>query len=143
MLWVLIGLSALSLLLLLAGFIWVLIRSGSTTNRSGEEVGRQIVAEQMEEDDETPLYQKTAFRGQAASVETEASLSFGDIKSQAKNGQWSEVLPALMAIVGLLGLLFFGSLALLVALDDKLVGGLIAVVGVFATLRVIVGLIRA
>ena len=143
MLWVLIGLSALSLLLLLAGFIWVLIRSGSTTNRSGEEVGRQIVAEQMEEDDETPLYKKTAFHGQAAFVETEASLSFGDIKSQAKDGQWSEVLPALMAIVGLLGLLFFGSLALLVALDDKLVGGLIAVVGVFATLRVIVGLIRA
>jgi hypothetical protein len=48
-----------------------------------------------------------------------------------------------LAIVGLLGLLLFGSLTLFVALDDKLVGGLIAVVGVFTTLRVTIGLIRA
>ena len=109
MLWVLVGLSALSVLLLVAGFIWVLIRSGNTTHRSGEEAGRHIVGEQMEEDDETSLYKKTAFRGQAASVKTEASMSFVDIKKQAKNGQWSEVLPALLAIIGLLGLLFFGS----------------------------------
>jgi hypothetical protein len=143
MLWLLVGLSAFSFLLLLIGFVWVLIQSGNTTKRSGQEVGREIMAEQMEEDDETVLIQETAFRGQATSVKTEASLSFGEIKCQAKSGQWSEVLPVLLAIVGLLGLLLFGSLALFVALDDKLVGGLIAAVGVFATLRVVIGLIRA
>ncbi|HSG14866.1 MAG TPA: hypothetical protein VLE70_00920 [Anaerolineae bacterium] len=143
MLWFLVGLTAFSFLLLLIGFVWVLVRDGNTTRQSGQEVGREIMAEQMEGDDETLLIQETAFRGRATSVKTEASYSFVEIKSQAKNGQWSEVLPVLMAIVGLLGLLLFGSLALFVAMDDRLVGGLIAVVGVFATLRVVVGLIRA
>jgi len=143
MLWILVGLSALSLLLLLIGFFWVLIQSGKTTHRSGQEVGREIMAQQMEEDDETTLVQRTAFRGQGASAKTEASVSFVDIKRQASAGQWGEVLPPLMSIAGLLGLILFGSLALFLALDDKLVGGLIAVVGVFATLRVLIGLIRA
>ncbi|UCG22754.1 MAG: hypothetical protein JSW55_11270 [Chloroflexota bacterium] len=141
--WFLVGLAAFSFVLLLIGFVWVLIRSGETVTSSGQEAGREIMAEQMEEDDETLLVHETAFRGQATSVKTEASISFGEIKSQVKSGQWSAVLPVLLAIIGLLGLLLFGSLALFVALDDKLVGGLIATVGVFATLRVIVGMIRA
>ena len=143
MLWLLIGLTALSLLLLLIGFVWMLIQSGNTVRRSGQEVGREIMAEQMEKDDETLLIHETAFRGRATSVRTEASVSFSEIKSQARSGQLREVLPVLLAIVGLLGLLLFGSLVLFVAMDDRLVGGLIAAVGVFATARVVIGLIRA
>lgn len=143
MLWILIGLSALSFLLLLVGFVWVLVQRGDTTHTRGEEVGREIAAERMEEDDETTLAQATAFRGQAVSVRTEATVSFGEIKSQVRSGQWRQALPALLAMGGLLGLILFGSLAILVAMDDKLIGGFVALVGVFATLRVLFALIRA
>lgn len=143
MLWLLLGLAGLSILLLLTGFVWVLLQSGKTTRRRGADVGRELMADRVEEHDETTLVQKSAFRGQAASARSEASIRFVDIKNQIKRGQWNDALPALLAISGILGLLLFGSLALFVALDDKLVGGLIAIVGVFSTLRVIVGMARA
>ena len=143
MLWLLIGLSAFCLLLLLIGFVWMLLRSGQTTYRQGEDVGREMVAGRMEEDDETTILQHTAFKGKAKSRKTEASTSFGDLKGQIKSGRWSQALPVLLVISGLLGLVVFGSLALLVAMEDKLVGGLIALVAIFTSLRVLVSLIRA
>ena len=143
MIGLLIGISVFCLLLLLTGFIWMLLRSGRTTYRQGEAVGQEMVAGRMEEDDETTLLQHTAFKGKAAVKKTEASTSFGDLKDHIRSGRWSLALPALLTLVGLLGLLVFGSLALWVAMEDKLVGGLIALVAIFTTLRVFAGLIRA
>lgn len=133
----------LSILALAAGFVWVLVNKGETSHRTGEDVGAEMMSEQLEDDEEWSPANKTAFRGQAEVVEREASLSFKDIKKQVKSGNWQEALPLLLAVGGFLGLLVFGSLALFLAIDDKLVGGLIAIVAIFTVARILIQMARA
>lgn len=52
-------------------------------------------------------------------------------------------MPALLVIVGLMGLLFIGSLAALVATEDRLVSGFFAITAIFTVSRMIVALVRA
>lgn len=143
MLSLLIVLSAFCVLLLLIGFVWLLLARGQTTRRQGKEVGREMAARRMEEDGDVILRQKGAFRGKAAEVKTEASISFGDIKTLVRSGRWEEALPGLLALAGFLGLLLFGSLAILLALEDKVVGGLVALAGLLTALRLFIGFVRA
>lgn len=133
----------LSILALAAGFVWVLVNKGETSQRSGEDVGAEMISERLEDDEEWSLADKTAFRGQAEVVEREASISFKDIKKQVKSGNWQEALPLLLAVGGFLGLLVFGSLALFFAIEDKLVGGLIAIVAIFTAARILIQMARA
>lgn len=135
--------SILSLLALVAGFVWVLVSKGETSHRSGEDVGAELISDRMENDDEWSLIEKSAFKGQAKVVSREANISFKEIKIQLKSGNWREVFPALLALVGFLGLLTFGSLALFFTLEDKLVGGLIATVAIFSVARILFQMARA
>lgn len=127
----------------MAGFMWTLVSNGSTSRRSGEEVGKEIIEDRLEDEWETSVAQKTAFKGVASSTEREVTVSFRDIKTQIRAGQWRQALPILLVLSGFLGLLLFGSLALLATLDNKLVGLLIAITAAYAVVRVLIGMIRA
>ena len=138
-----VALTILSILALFAGFVWVLVSKGESSRHSGEAVGAELMREQFEDDEEWSITEKSVFRGKAKAVEREASISFSDVKKQVKSGNWRESLPLLLAVGGFLGLLVFGSLALFFALDDKLVGGLIAAVAIFTVARILVQMARA
>ena len=127
-------LTAISCLSLVIGFIWFLVAKGETFQKSGE-IGGQIMGEQPGDND-SPVFQDTAFKGKAKSVQREASISFTEIKASLVAGHYSEAFPSLLVIIGILGLVLFGSLSLFVVMENKLVGGLIAAVAIFTTLRI-------
>ncbi len=139
----LVILSAICILALVGGFMWLMISSSDSTRREDGEIGREIMGEQSGGDWQSPIGQKTAFKGKAIMVERQSTISFTELKEQIKSGHWRDVLPFLLAVGGFLGLLFFGSLALLVALDDKLIGGLIAAVGIVSVFRVLIRMVKA
>ena len=143
MLTVLIMLSALGLVALLAGFVIVLVSKGNTTYRSGEEVGIEVMEDHLDDGLEKPVAQKSLFKGQARSVEREASISFSEIKAEIRSRNWSQALPLLLAVGGFLGLLLFGSLALFLIIDSKLVGGLMVVLIIITVLRIVYQMIKA
>jgi hypothetical protein len=102
------------------------------------------MAEQMDDDDDAmTIAQSSYFRGKATQVEREASSSFAEIKGYIQQGQWLEVLPILLTIGGLFGILLFGSLAALVAIENKLLGLVIVIVAVYAILRMLLAFRRA
>ena len=138
-------LTSLSVGALGAGTAWMLLQQGETHRRSGPELGAEIMAEQMDDEDEegAVLVQRTAFKGKAVQVEREASISLADVKQQIRAGQWRENLPALLIVSGFAGLLLFGAITAWLAIDNKLVGGVIAVVAVYALVRMVLGLVRA
>jgi hypothetical protein len=138
-------LTGLSVVALVAGTAWTLLQQGETRRRSGPEVGAEIVAEQMDDEDEegAVVVQRTAFKGKAVQVEREASISLADVKQQIRAGQWRENLPVLLIVGGFAGLLLFGALTAWVAVDDKLVGGLVAVVAIYALVRMVLAFVRA
>jgi hypothetical protein len=141
----LIALSVLSLIAMITGIVWTLTLVGQTQRRSGPEVGAEIVADQMsdEADENTVLAQRTAFKGKATSIQAEAEFSFVEIKGVLKAGKWREVLPILLAMGGLLGLLAFGSLALLVGVDNKLFGLVVVGVAMYAVVRTLISFAQA
>lgn len=143
MLVILVILSILSGLLLVCGAAWLLLSGGGKETREGDEVGREIVGELMVEEDQEPLLQKTAFKGRARQMEVGVSYSFAEVKEEVRAGRWNTAAPLLMAIGGLLGLIVFGALALLVALDDKLVGAIIVGVVFVTVIRIVLALVRA
>ena len=134
---------------LVAGFIWFMVSSGRTTRRSGREVGAEVMgaATDQEGDEEgqvsIPLAGKTWFRGTGVSVNSEASLSFAEIRQQIKTGNLRQVLPALLAIVGLVGTLFFLGLTLLAGGADAIFGLFFVGVGLYAAYMVGSGILRA
>ena len=56
-------LAVLSLIALIVGFVLLLVRSGQTTRRSGEEVGAEMMADQMEDEWEPVIADASAFKG--------------------------------------------------------------------------------
>ena len=136
-------LTIISLLTLVAGVVLLLVRSGSIKRRGGENVGADMMADQMEEEWETGIASRSVFKGQAREVSVGVSVTFSEIKSTAASGNWREALPALLAIGGLVGFLSFGSLTLFVIMEDKLVGGIILAVVVIAVARILVRFARA
>ena len=137
-----LALTLFSFLALVVGFIWVVTTSGETRHDRGEEFGAQIMGEQLSDDDSS-VVQKTAFKGKAISYEHKSSISFTEIKARLSAGRYSEALPIILASGGLLGLLTFGSLALFAAMENKVVGGMIAVVTIFSVLRIVVKIASA
>ena len=115
-------------LVLVAGFVWGLIERGKTTQRSGREVGAELMAEKMEEGSpgqgKMPLARRTWFRGKGVEVEREAEYSYAEIKKMLGEGRFQQALPALLVMAGLVGLTFFLGLALL-SLSGALIPGLI------------------
>jgi hypothetical protein len=137
-----LALTLFSILLLIVGFTWMMTTSGRTRHESGEKVGAQITGEQLSDDDSS-IARKTTFKGWASSFERESSISFTDIKKRFSAGRYSEALPSILIVTGLLGLLMFGSLALFTAMENKMVGGMIALVTIFTVLRIVVRMVRA
>ena len=72
------------------------------------------------------LLEQPVFKGKAAAVEREASISYVEVKRRLRAGDRA-ALPPLLAMVGLFGFLVFGALALWAGMEDKVIGGLIAV----------------
>jgi hypothetical protein len=144
MFWLFLALTILSLITLIAGMVWILTTSGQTQRRSGEEVGQEVVADMMRDDltdDEVIL--GTSFKGKAVGVKREASFSFADIKAAIKEGQWQAVLPILLALGGMMGLFFFGSLTLWFTIEAKFVAGLIIAAAFYAIIRTVISFARA
>jgi hypothetical protein len=140
---ILIALTILSALILAVGVAWLLAVGGQVERREGQEVGKEIATGLMQGNEDESAFRKTAFKGKAKAVDYGASYSFREVKELLKSGKWREAAPLLLAVGGLLGLISFGSLTLFLAIDDKLVGGLVAAVALFSVLRVLVGMIRA
>ena len=130
-----LALTGLSLVALVAGFVWTLVESGQATRRSGPDAGAEMLSGDASEE--------SVFRGKAISVERRAEFSFAEINKMVLTGQWRRALPILLAIGGLLGLLLFGSLALWLSLENRLVGGLIVAVALYAVVRTLIGFARA
>lgn len=140
---VLLALTALSAIVLAAGFVWALA-GGAKTVEQGEKVGARIMAEQVETEFEgETVAERTTFKGQAVSASRSAEISFRDIWKLIERGEWRIALPWLMALGGMMGLLLFGSLALLFGLESKLLGGLFVVVALYAVVRTALSFARA
>ena len=145
MFFLLLALTILSLIVLIVGFIWLLTSRGQTTRRSGRDVGAEIMTGMGEDDDDDaiPLVEKSVFVGTGAQVTRDVDVSFGDIKGMIRDRQWRGALPALLAMVGLFGLIVFGVLALWVKMDDKLIATVIAAVVLFTMGRIGWSFLRA
>ena len=137
-------LAGLSLVTLVAGIVWTLVVGGETRRQYDPEVGAEMTAERLARDTEGGMVaQQAAFKGKATKVESRASFSFAEIKAATLAGQWRQVLPILLALGGFLGLLLFGSLSALLAIDSVVIGGLIAVVALYAIIRTVIAFARA
>ena len=138
-----IVLTVISLIALILGFVLFLTGSGKTQRRKGEQVGAQVMAEQTPDERDPPVAQTAAFKGKAGRVEREASVSFAEIKDSIVLGNWRQVLPALLATGGMIGLMIFSSLTIFLLLDDKLIGGVILLVVAYAVIRLLINIARA
>ena len=136
-------LAIVSVLGLVAGVAWFLAARGKVERTSGPEVGKEIMSGQMQADDvvddgQLAVAERSAavFAGTGAKVEVEAETSFTELKDQLRARDWTQALPTLLVVCGLLGLILFGSLALLMGLENKLLGAVILVVALYALIRV-------
>ncbi|MBN1991538.1 MAG: hypothetical protein JW953_02460 [Anaerolineae bacterium] len=144
MFWLFLGLTILSIIILIAGMVWTLATSGQTQRRNKEEVGKKMVADMMRDDlTKNEVILGTDFKGKATGLKSEATFSFADIKAAVQAGQWQSVLPILLALGGMLGLFLFGPMALWFGIESKLVAGLLMVVALYAIIRTIISFARA
>ena len=137
----LVGLAILSGLALILGSAWVMILLRSKNHLRGEVKEAVANGEQITEEEEV-VFQTPAYAESAGSKGEWIGLNFVEMKRGLKRGQWRNTAPILLAIFGFLGLLLFGSLALFVAMEDKLVGSVIAAVAIFAVIRVIIRMVQ-
>jgi len=137
-------LAVISLIVLIVGIVLFLRSFGVITKRKGEDVGAEIMAEGMDKDDEgVEVARAGVFKGTGSKVEANASVSFAEIKDAMATGNWRQALPALFVMGGMVGLLFFGALAIFSFMDDKFVGVAILVFVAYALIRLLIGFIRA
>lgn len=88
------------------------------------------------------LLRRPAGRDDAAPPEARAG-AVAELKRLVLARQWRRALPSLLVIAGLLGVMLFGSIALLLALEQKTTGLLMLAVAVFAAARLAVDFARA
>lgn len=142
-------LTIISLIALITGFIWILASRGNVERRSGPQSGAEVmsaVMEDDEEDDGVPLStskETRAFRGTGSQVRVEASYSFADIKDHIATGHWEQAAPALLAVGGMFGLLFFGALTLFLMLEERWLGYLLLAIAAYAVVRMAISFARA
>jgi hypothetical protein len=142
-------LTIISLIALIAGFIWLLASRGSVERRSGAQVGAEVMSAVMDDDEEddgvalSTSKETRAFRGTGSQVRVEASYSFAEIKDHIATGHWEQAAPALLAIGGMFGLLFFGALTLFLTLEERWVGYLLLIIVAYSVIRVAIGFARS
>jgi len=141
MFYALLALTILCALLLIGGTVWLLVARGQARPRTREEVVSDMLSSGADDDSGQPVAQ--FFRGKTAGVRVEAEMSYTEIKALIGQRRWREAAGPLMAMVGLLGLVLFGSLTIFVRMQDKLVGGLIAAFCVYMVVRIVISIVRA
>ena len=133
-----------SLIVLIVGGVLTLTFYGQTRYRSGPQVGAEIMNDHIDSEAEGHVVaQRSFFVGRAASVERQATIDFAELKRQLAAGNWSLMIPALLAIGGFVGLLFFGALAALFGIPNVLIGGAVALVVLYVLVRMGIAFIRA
>jgi hypothetical protein len=105
---------------------------GQLADGSDQEDGASVV-----------LAEHSAFRGTGVKIEGEAEVGYGEIKAAFRQKRWRQALPALLAMGGLSGLLAFGSLALLVRWQEKLLGALVVALVFYTLIRIGIEFARA
>ena len=139
-------LGGLSLVALIAGFVWQLTR-GSVRRESrpemGAEVGAGETARRGAQSSKVPELSATLSKGTGTQVQGEAGTSFSAVKAALRAGRWREALPGLLLAGGLSGLLLFGSLALVTTLENKLLGLAAVAIAVFITATEVRDYLRA
>lgn len=132
-----------SLIVLIIGGVWTLIRSGKTTRRTGPAIGAEIMNSALTSDDEGLIgVNRSTFVGKAVAVEREATIDFADLKAQFARGDYLSVFPALLAIGGFVGVLFFGALAVFFAIPG-LISGAVMLSVFYILVRMLIAFIRA
>jgi hypothetical protein len=120
---VLVVLAFSSLLDLIAGTAWLLSMRGRARTFTGGE---------------TP-----GFRGRSAGAETGVEVGYGEVKALVRAGRWSEALPLLLMIGGMLGIFLFGSLAFWVRSENELLGLVVFCICLYTVGRILYGILRA
>jgi cytoskeletal protein RodZ len=143
MLLVLVPLFVISLLSLITGAIWLLAGSGRNADREGQEITTDPSSDLSSDSENLSFSERTASNANHDNSASKVSYSFPDIKNEMRDGHWGTAGPLLMAVGGFLGVLLFGSLVLLVVIDDRILGSLIAVIATITVLRVTIAMIRA
>ncbi len=148
MLTLFIVLTAVSFVAALGSGIWWIVRTGQVRTRSGPEVGAEVMAGLGQEEAEGEQIQvfgaeKQAFKGTGIKHEGEVEMSFKELKRLLAGGDVRAALPPTIVAIGLAGTLLFGGLAFFSGLEDKLIGGLLAALGIFTVLRMVYDFVRA
>jgi hypothetical protein len=110
-------LAGLSIAALVVGFVAFMATRGRTTTRRGRDAGAAVMGalgQQPPEPRQATLASASqeVFAGTGVEVRVEAESSFSEVKLALRERRWRDALPALLIFGGLLGLLFFGALAL-------------------------------
>jgi hypothetical protein len=140
-----IVLSALSLVAMVVGIVWTVAVGGQVQTRTGSDVGTEVIARQMvdREEQASTLAQRTHFLGKAVAVRGEAEVGFDEVKALIRAGHWRHAAPILLLIGSLFSVLLFGALAILVGVENKLVGGVALAIALYAIVRTLIGFARA
>ena len=115
-----VSLSALSVICAVVGFGLVIAKRG--------QVKRQMSRRRLVRSD---------------GVSVEGEITFAEMKAALSQGRIGDALGGLLAVGGMLGLMLFGALALFVALDNKVVGGMVVAICAFGVVRMVLRIIKA
>ena len=147
MFWVIVALAVACGLCMIVGFVLMVKRGGRSTRRSGADVGAELTGAMADDDEDpgltVPVYESSFFKGKATSVEVESTVGFDEIKAALAERRWRDAVPGLMAMLGMFGLMLFGSLILVVTLTDKWIGVLFLAASIYGIVRASIGFQRA
>ena len=147
MLWVIVALAVVCGVCMIVGFVLMVKHGGRSTRRSGPEVGAELMGAMADDDEDAgltvPVYEASFFKGKATSVKVEGSVGFDEIKAALAERRWRDAVPGLMAMLGMFGLLLFGSLILVITLTDKWIGVLFLATSIYGIVRASIGFLRA
>lgn len=136
------------LLFLIVGFILMLVRSGSTTRESGMEIGADMMGEIFDNDELDGVNLSNSkemhvFHGQARQVSVQSEYSFSEIKDLLVSNRWHTAIPVVLAMLGLVGFLFFGALTLFQVLEERWLAYLLLGLVVYSIVRISIQFLRA
>ncbi len=141
-------LTSICLLLLIIGFVLMLARPGTTERKSGEGVGADMMAEIFDDDEIEGIdlsigKEMSVFHGKAEQVSVQAGYSFSEIKDMLVSHRWQTAIPVILAMVGLVGFLFFGVLTLFQVLEERWLAYLLLGLVVYSIVRIAIQFLRA
>jgi hypothetical protein len=138
-------LGALSLVAMVVGIVWTVAVGGQVQTGTGSDVGTEVIARQMvdREENASTVSRRTYFKGKAVAVQGEAEVGFDEVKALIGAGHWRHAAPILFLIGSLFGVLLFGALAILVGVENKLIGGVALAIALYAIVRTLIGFARA